>query len=543
MSTWKLSGGLLLCFVSILVLSCVSTEAENLTDDDDDNDDATSCTSDLDCNTAVELCNFELGQCQERSQCNEGDFSCPTGQVCDLASNLCMRETGGTTGCTGDADCEPGTVCNLGTGTCVPDGTDDDDDDLPTDDDDDNDDNGGDDDDDNTTDDDDDVTDDDDDNTTDDDDDATDDDDNTTDDDDDVTDDDDDDTSDGDVSDGDISDGDVTDGDVETGTAGYCESCSSTEDCAPGGVCMMDGSGTKFCGTDCSTSGCAYEGSYCKTLTGGGQQCWPTDNLCGAAADCTTTGCPDGQTCNTGTGQCENTGTTSCTSDDDCAQTQYCTASNVCTNISTGDACDITVDSYVGCCDSNVMVWCESGIRQEINCSNLVDGTATCGWYSTGEYYSCMGSSTGADPGGFPMACNGGLPADACPGVTPTVIGSLPYTDTSTTTGATSLFSKECAEDTDYTLNGAEKVYSIHLDTEKDLTIVATPNTTWDISVTIRQYCDYTFMCVGIDNAFSGSAETLLVHVPAGDFFIVVDSYSSSQSGSYTLSVTESASR
>jgi len=65
-----------------------------------------------------------IGACPE---CDSDD-DCPTGEVCNLATGLCIEPDGG---CDDDSDCGGGQVCNLATGTCIdPDGPCDDDSDC-----------------------------------------------------------------------------------------------------------------------------------------------------------------------------------------------------------------------------------------------------------------------------------------------------------------------------------------------------------------------------------------------------------------------------
>lgn len=65
-----------------------------------------------------------IGACPE---CDSDD-DCPTGEVCNLSTGICIEPNGG---CDDDSDCGGGQVCNLATGTCIdPDGPCDDDSDC-----------------------------------------------------------------------------------------------------------------------------------------------------------------------------------------------------------------------------------------------------------------------------------------------------------------------------------------------------------------------------------------------------------------------------
>jgi hypothetical protein len=59
-------------------------------------------------------------------------------------------------------------------------------------------------------------------------------------------------------------------------------------------------------------------------------------------------------------------------------------------------------DSKVGCCDGNVLYYCETTTLTSKKCS----GSDVCGWDSTSSYYGCVAPPGGADPSGtHPLAC------------------------------------------------------------------------------------------------------------------------------------------
>jgi len=122
---------------------------------------------------------------------------------------------------------------------------------------------------------------------------------------------------------------------LDVGLKLYCETCANNYDCASGGLCMPDQTGTNYCGRDCSaTRACVEVNSYCKQLSDTAFQCWPISNNCGGGGDthncegvqckarmvcvedsgkceyqgnhCHITGCPAGSACSEETGKCES---------------------------------------------------------------------------------------------------------------------------------------------------------------------------------------------------------------------------------------------
>ena len=62
--------------------------------------------------------------------------------------------------------------------------------------------------------------------------------------------------------------------------------------------------------------------------------------------------------------------------------------------------------TYEGCCDGEVVNWCEGGQAQKIDCSAAQ--SPSCGWNADAGYYDC-GTAGGSDPSGAnPKACGGG---------------------------------------------------------------------------------------------------------------------------------------
>ena len=91
----------------------------------------------------------------------------------------------------------------------------------------------------------------------------------------------------------------------------------------------------------------------------------------------------------------------------------------------TGSTTQCGTVGYVGCCDGELLKWCEGDKLEQISC----DSNLSCGWNANAAYYDC-GTSGGADPTGVnkkgcsqstgPVCGNGtceqGENADSCPG-------------------------------------------------------------------------------------------------------------------------------
>lgn len=93
-----------------------------------------------------------------------------------------------------------------------------------------------------------------------------------------------------------------------------------------------------------------------------------------------------------GNGLCE-TGetTTSCPAD--------CSTTSACGTI-----------TYTGCCNGNVLTWCENDVIETIDCTENL----SCGWNSSDGFYNC-GTAGSADPSGAnPISCDGGSTSPVC---------------------------------------------------------------------------------------------------------------------------------
>ncbi len=147
--------------------------------------------------------------------------------------------------------------------------------------------------------------------------------------------------------------------------------CSGSTDCSSGMICVVAGTGGV----------CA---SYCADPNGG-------------------TGCPSGYHCvglqnppPNGNGVCVKN-TTDC-GDGVCDEGEnYQSCPKDCVKTGCG-----TID-YVGCCDSQVLTWCEEGKLYMLPCGD----NPQCGWNSKSGYYDC-GTAGGSEPGGqYPRTCGG----------------------------------------------------------------------------------------------------------------------------------------
>ncbi len=60
--------------------------------------------------------------------------------------------------------------------------------------------------------------------------------------------------------------------------------------------------------------------------------------------------------------------------------------------------------SYEGCCSSQIVMYCENGSLQQLDCTE----SPSCGWSTEGGFYDC-GTAGTADPSGLhPISCSGG---------------------------------------------------------------------------------------------------------------------------------------
>jgi agmatine/peptidylarginine deiminase len=189
------------------------------------------------------------------------------------------------------------------------------------------------------------------------------------------------------------------------GCNGVCGTCAAGQTCTDsqcvtsntgcGNVTfegMCDGNVLKWCKDNTVESfDCATLGNYvCKAKPNTNPPdygCLPIDNNC--VPDC------NGKTCgaNGCGGVCGQ-----------CGENQNC-IDNQCVDNTPVDECGGL--KYEGCCDGNVVTWCENGKKQTVNCDN-----GSCGWDPQGNngngYYNCNKTADG--PPEFPKECG----AQAC---------------------------------------------------------------------------------------------------------------------------------
>ena len=161
--------------------------------------------------------------------------------------------------------------------------------------------------------------------------------------------------------------------DCQEGPAGgFWDPCESSADCAANMVCVEADDGGR-CVTFCSNVGSSAECSGDAVCVGlqdpqPGQEgvCYILESSCGDGA------CGAGET--------------SATCPQDCG---------------TGGACGGI--AYEGCCDGEVLTWCEEEQLQTMDCA----GNPSCGWQADAGFYNCATNGAGDPSGAFPKACGG----------------------------------------------------------------------------------------------------------------------------------------
>ena len=151
----------------------------------------------------------------------------------------------------------------------------------------------------------------------------------------------------------------------------YCDKNKiQTVNCGGNPQCGWNSQGPFY---DCDTNGGSDpSGQFPKDCDGG---CAPS---C-AGKECGTDGC--GGSCG------------SCSGNETC-QAGQC--------VPQADGCDGL--TFEGCCDGNVLKYCDDQTVKTVNCS----GSPKCGWDSQGPFYDCD-TNGGSDPSGqFPKDCDGG---------------------------------------------------------------------------------------------------------------------------------------
>jgi len=221
------------------------------------------------------------------------------------------------------------------------------------------------------------------------------------------------------------------------GCGDSCGNCQANQNCNNSGQCIA------ICTPNCNGKQCGDDGcgANCGTCTG---EATCVSGQCQEPAGCgdvTFAGKCEGNTllwCKEGTlteFDCASLGNFECKAEPDSNPTSYdclavtgpCTPN--CTGKSCGsdgcggacgqcddgqncinDNCETPVDpcdglTFQGCCDGQVLNWCENSTKKELNC-----GDSGCGWNANGNsgtgWYDCNSSADG--PAGFPKDCNGG---------------------------------------------------------------------------------------------------------------------------------------
>ncbi|MGB0589587.1 MAG: hypothetical protein ACPGU1_07915 [Myxococcota bacterium] len=203
----------------------------------------------------------------------------------------------------------------------------------------------------------------------------------------------------------------------DDGCGGMCGMCAEGETCTDGACTACTPScGSKVCGDDGCGGSCGECGDSETCLAGQCQPCMPScegvvcgddgcGGTCGACADGES--CVDGQ-CGACTPSCDGLacGDDGCGgSCGECADGESCVA-GACQD-GAGDGCGGV--TYEGCCNDNVVQFCDDGALQEIDCAEAPQGS--CGWNAEGGFYDC-GTDGAAEPtGAHPYQCEG---ADEC---------------------------------------------------------------------------------------------------------------------------------
>ena len=138
-----------------------------------------------------------------------------------------------------------------------------------------------------------------------------------------------------------------------------------------------------------------------------------------------------------------------------------------------------------------------------------------------------------------PTATPSVIPNDQCPGYE--IVG-IPFTTTDNTTGANNDYNPLYGGCTYYSQYGPDVVYHINLSTTTSLTVTMTPEAGYDCGLYVVTDCtDVVNSCVvGADENLGGQPETVTFTAEANvDYFIICDSFSASEYGSFTLEVNE----
>jgi hypothetical protein len=370
-------------------------------------------------------------------------------------------------------------------------------------------------------------------------------------------------------------------------TAANChapaETCNGVDDdcdgAADNGFACARGE-TVECTTACGTTGTGICTSSCEIPTGsscsaGAETCNGLDDNCNGSAD-ETFPCVQGSsvTCTT---TCGSSGTGTCGMDCSLPSASACTPPpETCNGID--DNCNGTCDDGYSCC---------RGDTQSQSCGNCGSQTRTCSSScSWGTWGTCTGvgvcspGSTQACGNCGTQVCSSTCAWGACtgegvctPGTTRTcTVGSCSGTETcssscawgscnlgsppsnNTCTGAISVGSggtfsgTTCGASNTYTATcgaGAgspDVTYRLDIASPSDV-VIDTSGTSWDTVLHL-----HSGSCTGTETACdddggSGAASRIATTLTAGTYYIIVDGFSTSSAGPYSLSVTVTPSR
>ncbi|HUQ06398.1 MAG TPA: PPC domain-containing protein [Kofleriaceae bacterium] len=85
--------------------------------------------------------------------------------------------------------------------------------------------------------------------------------------------------------------------------------------------------------------------------------------------------------------------------------------------------------------------------------------------------------------------------------------------------------------------DGPDAIYSVTVNAGVTITAVATPTTTWDISLELVQPCAATPTCLDGADAISGPETVTFTTTAQGTYYIVVDGYNPGVAGPFSLNV------
>jgi hypothetical protein len=198
-----------------------------------------------------------------------------------------------------------------------------------------------------------------------------------------------------------VPDGECKEGVCDGGADGYSGPCIAATEPEPG--CW--GPAWECLCNDCDVQSCKIPAGCGNATCDDGETCFSCPGDCKCGAD---------EACNVATGKCASNlcGNEKCDAGENCfscAADCGCKTGTTCSfGVCSADPCDgITYD---GCCDGNLLVYCEE--------SNLVTqdcGTDGCGWNEGNAWYDC--GFAGSDPSGnkpgdcgqfnYPPGCEG----------------------------------------------------------------------------------------------------------------------------------------